>query len=1357
MMADSSNALPVKISIGDLLQKTAVLIYKELENVRFSLKSADPEMRTITLRSFVQRTMKKLTQVYAIVEWCRHPETVLFFKTIENLTQQIRELEANMNLGTDRFFYMHAGLHGMRTLRDNVELAQDIVVTGTYRYLPEAIFTCGDVNQPGKKRVEDIDKDAMIDDLNMYIRIRLFQYDPLPATLIDYSKIIGGYLILRRNDLYEVIVSLDHLSPRSQWVILHARVLVKNHELEYYDGTYDNNALGMDLLGILRKHALAAREAFQLEEQKKVDAEKDAKNALLQANEAAVKHEERFNTIMDKYRLPFLKEVLDQAQGKKGIIYEENEMDVVDIKAEKHDGSLDNTSVSGTTDGIDTKKKKSTFSLQQIESVCAQVALSAVHRSFYVQALDMSSHLWRGLLEASWVEEYESMDFRARFWKSQYSDCFQYELLLQQKRAIVIKSEDGRQNRRSRDANQSPVGQPLLATVSTLVPGKMVDEGNQQDVAINSIPRCEQVPEFRVDQYYQDGVSFGRLFNSVLYSLAMCKLNLLYGRILAHPSFQKALADQLVKIELSSYYLNIDVIGGVSISFSVNAQNGDFSFHIHTYTNDYGLKNMCPSIESGLHIFLVEINNLEFQDQMRSILREYGIQFVRDDLNERLQSNPSDANKKVVMQQKDASSEQKDEVDYTAFDLKYMRPFTTTNVLLANLFLASWEVKAYEQRDVYATAGISPEMSLSKTFQPVQSNNTIDIPKILNENCRTNLLPGSLLVANGITNPHMELLLGRYTSVNGPFATGMDPICLSSAPAAKLPLKTLLKDYDNLTALGRSKSKPSTADQDSKINNNNIRNNNDNNNESASSLLQSTKRSDYDGTHAFYFDRGVSDVGLFLILNFQVATLSLTAHLWLCELSVPDKKRVNAATESANSDAITTTKKKKGKKEKPLTVGQMRALEEKKMMEMKEKEERESKEREDDGMEQEAVDDSAAVVRVEEAAPRATVSVMRTHSIPTEVPLFSQASTTAKKTKKKSSASSSQEALDTLIFDLSSLELIVAEVNEMKQRWFQEPLLLSDYVTPRPIGKNDSNNSHPSVKISVCREGGVQTGETVQIECLLGTDNSSAKKKKKKDEDMSIGNVSFSFFHTRATDNNSSGNKNSSTATVSLYFRQLDVPTLESTNHAAIMTVYFRHIVSTLLELPVNDSSAKSKDLQRVMDGQVSWKSNAIAKEMKTLLVKVMVLSHALMKFSYLAEAQSTLDLSQAAKSSNVTNCDDAVRDPKTNQFQLQVNTYNKPIEVQYLKCIEVDEEDGSLLYLPVVNSLYDNGSAVSMADNRYGHLVRVKISEGAVLCVTDAMNANSDFEEIVVAEDGDLTGIDCFRALVGRIVSQAL
>ena len=145
------------------------------------------------------------------------------------------------------------------------------------------------------------------------------------------------------------------------------------------------------------------------------------------------------------------------------------------------------------------------------------------------------------------------------------------------------------------------------------------------------------------------------------------------------------------------------------------------------------------------------------------------------------------------------------------------------------------------------------------------------------------------------------------------------------------------------------------------------------------------------------------------------------------------------------------------------------------------------------------------------------------------------------------------------------------------------------------------------------------------------------------------------------------------------------------------------------------------------------------------------------MKFSYLAEAQSTLDLSQAAKSSNVTNCDDAVRDPKTNQFQLQVNTYNKPIEVQYLKCIEVDEEDGSLLYLPVVNSLYDNGSAVSMADNRYGHLVRIKISEGAVLCVTDAMNANSDFEEIVVAEDGDLTGIDCFRALVGRIVSQAL
>ena len=52
--------------------------------------------------------------------------------------------------------------------------------------------------------------------------------------------------------------------------------------------------------------------------------------------------------------------------GQFNITSEENEMDVVDIKAEKHDGSLDNTSVSGTTDGIDTKKKKSTCARQSL-------------------------------------------------------------------------------------------------------------------------------------------------------------------------------------------------------------------------------------------------------------------------------------------------------------------------------------------------------------------------------------------------------------------------------------------------------------------------------------------------------------------------------------------------------------------------------------------------------------------------------------------------------------------------------------------------------------------------------------------------------------------------------------------------------------------------------------------------------------------------------------------------------------------------------------------------------------------------------------------------------------------------------
>lgn len=369
-----------RISVGDLLQKTATAIHMELNNIRQTMRARDPELRTKALRAFVSKTLKKLAQLYAICKWVDAPGVRGFFESITHLESQVMNVETQLTEIQDRVFWMHSFMYWMRSRRLEVELANQIMATGTYEDLPEAIFTCGRDPMPGGvlgAKLEGEERERVIDELSTFIRCKVGLSDPLPRGL-SHAHIAKGCLHMKRGDLYEVVVSLDGLSDEADWVTLKAELLVQSNPSEYFEGGFMKPQVEAELLAVLRKHATSVRDPKAAARAKKREAVLAAVDCVsLQAGPGAVKQEQS-----------------EENGGNKPAVKVKEEASTMDVVGEEAGGSL--VKFAGS--------ERSSFNLVQVDAVCCHVALATVHRYLYVQALDMSMNLWKGCLEAEFTE-----------------------------------------------------------------------------------------------------------------------------------------------------------------------------------------------------------------------------------------------------------------------------------------------------------------------------------------------------------------------------------------------------------------------------------------------------------------------------------------------------------------------------------------------------------------------------------------------------------------------------------------------------------------------------------------------------------------------------------------------------------------------------------------------------------------------------------------------------------------------------------------------------------------------------------------------------------------------------------------
>lgn len=574
----------VRISIGDLVQRVAVGVHVEMDQLRHSIKRIDPELRTVTMRTFVSRTLKKLAQLYAVIRWIEKPDAQGYIESLAALHTQVSMIDAQLAEIQDRLFWSHSFMFCMRSRKLEVSTAVDVLATGTYPYLPAAVWTCGQELQAGKdfSMYRPADKAALVEELNVFVRAKLALEDPLPAG-ITFASVQQGFLRLRRANLWEVTLSLYYLSQRAGWVVLSANLLVGHHADEAFAAGFNHEAVERDLLYILRAHAGAARDsaAEALKEEAAVAAAAAAEIAAIDvASGAAVKKENSARAAVP------------------------NKVDA------KLQGSASESSSSNKNA---VKSKKRVFTLEHVGAVCNHLALSTALRLFYVQGTDLSRGVWRGQLEAQFLDDMDASQCSFRFWRCAFTGNYQFQARIVQPRGV----REG-----EKELPFGGLGRPLLAQLHAMVFSTVEDVAD----SLQPVPHFAAVPELIVQQYITDGgVTFRRYFDAVLFALARCKLVLLQARLLLDPIITAAIAAGLLLLQADGGVGVAMQLGTARIRFCIDAQSGNYVVQAQN------TGATCPALELGSSRFLAEVNNLETQRCLRDMLGEKGVQgFIQE-------------------------------------------------------------------------------------------------------------------------------------------------------------------------------------------------------------------------------------------------------------------------------------------------------------------------------------------------------------------------------------------------------------------------------------------------------------------------------------------------------------------------------------------------------------------------------------------------------------------------------------------------------------------------------------------------------------------------------------------------------
>jgi len=567
-----------RISIGDLVQRVAVGIHSEMDQLRHSIKRIDSELRTVTMRSFVSRTLKKLAQLYAIIRWIEQPGPQAYMESLAALHTQISLMDAQLAEIQDRMFWSHSFMFCMRSRKLEVSTAVDILASETYPHLPAAIWTCGQELQAGKDfaKCTVADKAALIEELNVFVRAKLALEDPVPAG-ISFASVQQGYLRLRQADLWEVTLSLYYLSQRAGWVVLSANLLVGHHADEAFVAGFNHEAIERDLLYILRAHAGAARDSAA----EAMSAAGEEEAAAAAATETAA------------------------SASASGVVVKKNSAKM---------SSTSSASSASSALASRPRGKQRVFTLEHVGAVCNHLALSTALRLFYVQGTDLSRGIWKGHLEAEFLDDMDVSKCSFRFWRCAFTGNYQFQARIVQARGV----RDG-----EKMLPFGGLGRPLLAQLHALVLSTVENVAD----SLQPVPDFAAVPELIVQQYItRGGVTFRRYFDAVLYALARCKLVLLKARLLLDAAVTAAISAKLLVLDADDVGVTMR-LSSAHIRFCIDAQSGNYIVQ----NQSAGVRS--PALAAGTTCFLAEVNNLETQRCLRDMLGERGVQAFIQEVN----------------------------------------------------------------------------------------------------------------------------------------------------------------------------------------------------------------------------------------------------------------------------------------------------------------------------------------------------------------------------------------------------------------------------------------------------------------------------------------------------------------------------------------------------------------------------------------------------------------------------------------------------------------------------------------------------------------------------------------------------
>ena len=138
------------IQLGELSVKITSVTYEHLVRLLKEMDKLTPALRHQRLIQYVTLTKSRFSRFHGICEWIKHPIVKVELKKILSNEAQLDRQKDQFNRTQDELFFLHQSLYGRRKRSFNVLIADDILRSNSYRYLPRSIFQANSIEYPMK-------------------------------------------------------------------------------------------------------------------------------------------------------------------------------------------------------------------------------------------------------------------------------------------------------------------------------------------------------------------------------------------------------------------------------------------------------------------------------------------------------------------------------------------------------------------------------------------------------------------------------------------------------------------------------------------------------------------------------------------------------------------------------------------------------------------------------------------------------------------------------------------------------------------------------------------------------------------------------------------------------------------------------------------------------------------------------------------------------------------------------------------------------------------------------------------------------------------------------------------------------